>query len=163
PASIDWVAAEMQRDPEFEFYCLVDSVAAVKGLDREPGFKVLLELGFAGGRAGCRTEQQALEVAGAIRSSRHVTLAGGEAFEGVIHRDSLEATLQSVDELLARIRALAEDLDAGGHFTQTSEVVLSAGGSAFFDRVIAGLGGPWRLSRPVRPVLRSGCYLTHDA
>jgi len=162
-ASIDWVAAEMQRDPEFEFYCLVDSVAAVKALDRAPGFKVLLELGFAGGRTGCRTEEQALEVAQAIKTSSHVTLAGIEAFEGIIHCDSLEASLETVDALLSRIRKLASELDSGGHFTKAGEVVLSAGGSAFFDRVIAGLGGPWQLSRPVRPVLRSGCYLTHDA
>ncbi len=70
-ASIDWVAAEMKRDAEFDFYCLVDSVAAVKALDRAPGFKVLLELGLAGGRTGCRTEEQALEVARAIKASSH--------------------------------------------------------------------------------------------
>jgi len=163
PASIAWVAAEMERDPEFDFYCLVDSVAAVKALDRAPGFKVLLELGLAGGRTGCRTEEQALEVAQAIKASAHVTLAGVEAFEGIVHDESLEASLKSVDALLSRIRALASELDAGGHFDKASEIVLTAGGSAFFDRVIAGLGGPWQLSRPVRPVLRSGCYLTHDA
>ena len=162
-ASIDWVAAEMQRDPEFDFYCLVDSVTAVKGLDRAPGFKVLLELGFTGGRTGCRTEEQAIEVAQAIKVSSHVTLAGVEAFEGIIHGESLEASLESVDALLSRIRKLASELDSRGHFAKTDEIVLSAGGSAFFDRVIAGLGGPWQLSRPVRPVLRSGCYLTHDA
>jgi D-serine dehydratase len=163
PTSIAWVAAEMERDPDFDFYCLVDSVAAVKALDRAPGFKVLLELGFAGGRTGCRTEEQALEVARAIKASAHVTLAGVEAFEGIVHEKSLEASMQLVDALLSRIRALASELDSGGHFGTASEIVLTAGGSAFFDRVIAGLGGPWHLSRPVRPVLRSGCYLTHDA
>ena len=42
-------------------------------------------------------------------------------------------------------------------------MVVTAGGSAFLDRVVADLGDPWRLSRPVRLVLRSGCYITHDA
>jgi len=163
PASIAWLAAEMQRDREFDFYCLVDSVAAVNALDRAPGFKVLLELGFTGGRTGCRSEEQALEVAAAIKSSSHVTLAGVEAFEGIVHAESLEASLQLVDALLSRIRSLASELDSRGHFAKADEIVMSAGGSAFFDRVIAGLGGPWQLSRPVRPVLRSGCYLTHDA
>src|SRR4029077_2533792 len=162
-ASIDWVAAEMRRDGQVDFSCLVDSVATVKALDRAPGFKVLLELGLTGGRAGCRTEEQALEVARAIEASSHVTLAGVEAFEGIIHGPSLEASLESVDRLLSRIRTLTSQLDAGGHFGKADEIVLTAGGSAFFDRVIAGLGGPWQLSRPVRPVLRSGCYLTHDA
>lgn len=163
PASIEWIAAEMQRDPDFDFYCLVDSVAGVGALDRAPGFKVLLELGFTGGRAGCRDERTALEVAAAVKSSKHVTLAGVECFEGIIHGESLEASLMSVDSLLARIKALATDLDAAGNFARVNEIVLTAGGSAFFDRVIAGLGGPWSLSKPVRRVLRSGCYLTHDA
>src|SRR5260370_20728744 len=98
--SIDWVAGEMQRDPEFDFYCLVDSVAAVKGLDRAPGFKVLLELGFTGGRTGCRNEGQALEVAQAIKASSHVTLAGVGAFGGIIHGESPEAALESAAALL---------------------------------------------------------------
>jgi len=163
PVAIEWIAGEMMRDPDFDFYCLIDSVAAVKAFDRAPGFKVLLELGFAGGRAGCRSEEQALEVAQAVRSSPYLTLAGVEAFEGIIHGASLEASLESVDALLSRIRKLASELDSSGHFAKADEIVLTAGGSAFFDRVIAGLGGPWQLSRPVRPVLRSGCYLTHDA
>jgi D-serine dehydratase len=163
PASVEWLAAEMRRDRDFDFYCLVDSVAAVRALDRAPGFKVLLELGFAGGRTGCRTEEQALEVAQAVRSSDQVTLVGLEAFEGIVHGDNLDSTLQMVDHLLSRIRALAVDLDAGGHFAKAQEIVITAGGSAFFDRVIAGLGTPWSLTKPVRPVLRSGCYLTHDA
>lgn len=163
PSSIAWLADEMKRDPDFEFYCLVDSVAAVKALDRAPGFKVLLELGFAGGRTGCRTEEQARAVAQAVKSSEHVTLAGVECFEGIIHGPTMAESLKLVDALLARIRGLVSVLDSAGHFAKASEIVLSAGGSAFFDRVIEGLGGPWQLTRPVRPVLRSGCYLTHDA
>jgi len=41
--------------------------------------------------------------------------------------------------------------------------MVTAGGSAFPDRAVTCLGGEWNLSRPVRLVLRSGCYLTHDA
>jgi len=40
-------------------------------------------------------------------------------------------------------------------------VILSAGGSAVFDIVAREL--PQRLSRPVRTLLRSGCYVTHDS
>jgi D-serine deaminase-like pyridoxal phosphate-dependent protein len=55
------------------------------------------------------------------------------------------------------------ELDGAGLLSDTREVIVSAGGSAFLDRVVAGLSEPWSLSRPVRLVLRSGCYLTHDA
>ena len=163
PASIEWLCSEMRRDAELDFYCLVDSVAAVNALDRAPGFKVLLELGFGGGRAGCRTEEEALAVAAAVKASSHVTLAGIEAFEGIIPADDLATALSSVDGLLSRIRTLAGHLDAGGHFAGTDEILLTAGGSAFFDRVIEQLARPWALSKPVRTVLRSGCYVTHDA
>ena len=43
----------------------------------------------------------------------------------------------------------------------TAEVTLSAGGSAVFDIVARSL--PTQLSRPVRTILRSGCYVTHDS
>jgi D-serine deaminase-like pyridoxal phosphate-dependent protein len=61
------------------------------------------------------------------------------------------------------MHALVLDLDRSGFFAQLQEVVVTAGGSAFLDRVFADLGNPWGLSRPVRLVLRSGCYITHDA
>ncbi|TMF29936.1 MAG: amino acid deaminase [Chloroflexi bacterium] len=124
PASIRWVAGELQRDPQFDFYCLVDSVPEVRllegtldGTGLERRFPVLLELGLAGGRTGCRTRSEAREVTRAVAASRHLSLAGVEVFEGIIGSPDLGADLAT----------------------------------------------PWRLSRPVRTVLRSGCYLTHDA
>jgi D-serine dehydratase len=39
-------------------------------------------------------------------------------------------------------------------------VIVSAGGSALFDLVAAHMRPA--LSRPVRGLLRSGCYVTHD-
>jgi D-serine dehydratase len=41
-------------------------------------------------------------------------------------------------------------------------VILSAGGSKYFDRVTAAFRAA-ELGRPVEIVLRSGCYLSHDA
>jgi D-serine deaminase-like pyridoxal phosphate-dependent protein len=170
PASVRWVVEEMRDDPGFKFCCLVDSLAGVRLLDSAVGaagpkqkLEVLLELGLAGGRTGSRTPEQAREVAGAVAASRHLVLAGVEAFEGVIHVDGLPETIAAVDRFLAQMRALVLDLDGAGLFAGLPEVVVSAGGSAFLDRVVADLGDPWGLSRPVRLVLRSGCYVTHDA
>jgi D-serine dehydratase len=170
PESVRWVAREMSADPAFELYCLVDSLAGVRllesaledtGLDRR--LQVLLEVGLPGGRAGCRTPEEALEVARAVAGSRHLGLAGVEAFEGVIHGESLGASISAVDRFLEEMRGLIVDLDKAGLFEAAQQVIVTAGGSAFLDRVVAELGGGWELSRPVRLVLRSGCYLTHDA
>lgn len=170
PVSARWIADEMGRDPGFEFYCLVDSVAGVRllesaldGVGPDRRLRALLEVGMAGGRTGCRTLEQAREVARAVAGSGHLTLAGVEAFEGVIHAEGLGPTLEAVDRFLKDMREVVVDLDGSGLFTQAPEVIVSAGGSAFLDRVVVQLGGSWGLSRPVRLVLRSGCYLTHDA
>ena len=170
PASVRWVVEEMRDDPGFKFCCLVDSLAGVRLLDDAVGaagprqkLEVLLELGLAGGRTGSRTPGQAHEVAGAVAASRHLALAGVEAFEGVIHVGGLAETMAAVDQFLSEMHALVLDLDRAGFFANVQEVLVTAGGSAFLDRVVADLGSKWSLSRPVRLVLRSGCYLTHDA
>ena len=64
-----------------------------------------------------------------------------------------------VAALLQRVHALARDCDAAGCF-DTPDVLITAGGSAVFD-LVSGALRP-HLSRPVRGLLRSGCYLTHD-
>ncbi len=170
PASVRWVASELRDDPEFEFYCLVDSVAEVRLLQAaledtalERPLQVLLEVGPVGGRTGCRTPEQALEVARAVESSSRLALAGVEAFEGVISSKTLSATIDATDAFLRDMRALVVKLDQAGQFAKAQRVIVTAGGSAFPDRVVAELGHPWDLSRPVALVLRSGCYLTHDA
>ena len=44
---------------------------------------------------------------------------------------------------------------------ETDEILLTAGGSCFFDQVAEVFGGPWP-GMSVTTVLRSGCYVTHD-
>jgi D-serine dehydratase len=170
PASARWVAQELEADPGFDFYCLVDSIAgvrllesAVEAADVHRRLNVLVEFGPIGGRAGCRTHEEALHVARAVADCPHLALAGVEAFEGVIHEKSLSGTLEAVDRFLEDLRALVVKLDAADLFMHVPDVVVTAGGSAFPDRVVAGLGGQLKLSRHVHLVLRSGCYLTHDA
>jgi D-serine dehydratase len=169
PGSARWVAAEMQKDPNFELLSLVDSTAGVHRLDGAlegaglgRPLPVLLEIGFAGGRTGCRTAGQARAVVEAVAGSRHLSLAGVECFEGIIHTESLAATQEAVTGFLSQMRDMIRDVDAAGLLSGTEELIVSAGGSAFFDLVVAELGD-LRLTRPVRLVLRSGCYLTHDA
>ena len=170
PAAIRWIANELRRDPEFDFYCLVDSVAEVRllettldGAGLERRLPVLLELGLPGGRTGCRTRDQAFEVARAVAASHRLSLAGVEGFEGIIGGTSLGSMLEKVDTFMGEMRALVLELDGAHLFDQSAEVMISAGGSAFLDRVIAGFGKPLGLSRPARVVLRSGCYVTHDS
>jgi D-serine dehydratase len=164
-----WIAQVLRDDPAFELFCLVDSVAAVAGLDATlaaegatQALPVLLELGSPGRRAGARADADADAVAAAVHGSSRLRLAGVECFEGVIGPGYGSDVLAEVDALLTRVRAMVERLDAGGRFAGADEILLTAGGSVFFDHA-AELRAVGPLSRPARVVLRSGCYVTHDS
>jgi D-serine dehydratase len=163
--AIEYVAAELRNDEAFEFYCLVDSVRGVEiladALAHKPigrPLNVLLEGGTPGGRTGCRTVDEALTVARAARdASPHLALRGVEGFEGLNAETSDEVIqgflryLVSIAEGCAREKLFADGL-----------VLLSAGGSAFFDLVADAFHGA-DLGRPVQVLTRSGCYISLDA
>jgi D-serine deaminase-like pyridoxal phosphate-dependent protein len=153
--TLRWLAGELARDPAFELVCLADSLEAVAALE---GLRVavLVEMGHADGRTGCRTVARALEVARAVAASPTLELVGIEAFEGTIRAESLDDTLAAIDELLARCDAALAEARAAGLLD--GEAIVSAGGSAYFDRVLAAFGG----RDDVACVLRSGCYVTQD-
>jgi D-serine deaminase-like pyridoxal phosphate-dependent protein len=166
-ASLRWIAAA--AGDGLELFVLVDSLDAVALMDgalaragASRRLAVLVELGVPGGRTGCRSRDEALAVAAAVAEARSLVLAGVEGYEGVIGPDA-DGTLAAVDAFLAQLRELTAELDRRGAFQEAGEILVTAGGSAFFDRVLAGLAGPWDLSRPVRVVLRSGSYVTHDS
>ena len=85
-AGIAWLAGELAADPGFEAYCYVDSVDGVRILDQTleqhrfkgPGrqLPVLVEIGHADGRTGCRTDEQALAVAKAANAAGTLVVAG---------------------------------------------------------------------------------------
>ena len=145
---------------------LVDSIEQLRQIEtwragqrQAPVFEVLLELGVPGGRTGVRSHADAMALAQALHASPAVRLVGLECYEGLgVTEDSVANTI-STDALMRRLGALAQACDAAGLF-EADEVILSAGGSALFDLVAPPLRLP--LSRPIRGLLRSGCYVTHD-
>ena len=171
PNAIRWLAGEYRRDPDFEFIFLVDHPAAVALADEvlaaaRPGRKVpvLVELGQAGpaGRAGVRGAAAAVRLAEQVTATTTLALAGVETYEGVVAAEASPAELQAVDALLAGAAIVARTLHDRG-LVQRDELLLSAGGSIYFDRVIAAFA-PLRTEIPeLQIVLRSGGYLAHDA
>jgi D-serine deaminase-like pyridoxal phosphate-dependent protein len=172
-AGIGWLAAELAADPGFEAYCYVDSRDGVaildRALSRHPAGRrlpVLVEIGHAHGRTGCRTDEQALAVAKAAAATATLRVAGVAGYEGSIGpgtgaRSTQARTLASVTSFCRRLRALAGHLgDIGG---SGEDLIVTAGGSAFFDVVTRELtaGGPAG-DVGIKVILRSGAYLTHD-
>ena len=126
--------------------------------DAQP-FEVLLEIGFTGGRTGCRSEADALALARRLHTSTAVQFVGIECYEGLWAKGDSAADQEWVTNLMDRVDAVALQCVQEGLF-DGDEVIVSAGGSAIFDLVAARLNPS--LGRPVLPLLRSGCYVTHD-
>ncbi|MFE1872025.1 amino acid deaminase [Streptomyces sp. NPDC059496] len=165
-AALRWVADELAADPGFRFVCYVDSVRGVELMDaalhgHSATLDVVLELGAgAEGRTGLRTDDECQAVAQAVAASPALRLAGVAGYEATMPG----ADADSVRAWLRRLTALAADLDKQGLFTGTGldEVIVSAGGSEWFDAVADVFAGIPELSLPVLPLLRSGAYVSHD-
>jgi D-serine dehydratase len=122
-------------------------------------FDVMLEIGVPGGRTGCRTHDEALALARRLHGSAAVRLVGIECYEGLGAKGRTEDDVPYARALMDRVEAIARQADREALF-DGDEVLMSAGGSAIFD-LVAGRLKP-ALGRPVRGLLRSGCYVTHD-
>ncbi|UWU89091.1 amino acid deaminase [Bradyrhizobium sp. CB1015] len=167
-AAIEFALSEIRNDPDFEFYCLVDDAENAKSIARQASMmrlpravNVLVELGYPGGRTGCRSVAQAFDLARVVAATAGLSLAGIEGFEGLLNSPQPAEAAAKVEAFLDCMVDLAERC-AAEHLFSVDEPILSAGGSSYFDIVAAKLKQA-RLGRPHHVVLRSGCYITHDA
>jgi D-serine dehydratase len=165
-AELDALAALHEELPGLRSMFLVDSVGQVDAIEAwaadrafAGGFEVLLELGITGQRTGCRTADEARQIAQRIAASPVLQLAGIECYEGTTAYCDHAKDRATVQGLMDRVDAIAREAIANSWFVH-EEIILTAGGSAIFDLVAERLTPD--LGRPVRGVLRSGCYLTHD-
>ncbi|MGW1161403.1 amino acid deaminase [Streptomyces sp. NPDC002519] len=163
-AALRWIAAELAADPEFRFVCYVDSVrgvelmdAALRGAARP--VEVVVELGAGeGARTGVRTEADATAVADAVAGADTLRLVGVAGYEAQVP----EASPERVHAWLRRLTGLAVEFDKAGRFAGADEIVVSAGGSEWFDAVADVFAELPALSLPVLKLLRSGAYVSHD-
>ncbi|SOD62162.1 D-serine deaminase, pyridoxal phosphate-dependent [Streptomyces zhaozhouensis] len=165
PAALRWLAGELDADPAFRCVVYVDSPAGVALMDaalREAGairpVEVVVEWGVPGGRSGVRDAEGAAAVADAVAGVETLRLVGVAGYEGEVP----EADAASVRAWLDGLGALAARFDAEGRFEGSAEIIVSAGGSAWFDVLAASFAELPALSRPVVRMLRAGAYVSHD-
>jgi len=143
PTALRWLAGQD------EIWFQVDSVAGVAAAARAGGrLRVLVELGHDHGRTGVRTLGELEEVARAVAAAPGLELAGLTAYEGQLR------TEREVDDFLDQVVAGFVRLREAGLLPERP--ILSAGGSAWFDRVVA------RIDVDALLLLRSGASVTHD-
>ncbi|MEU1451597.1 amino acid deaminase [Streptomyces avermitilis] len=163
-AALRHIAADLAPDPGYRFICYVDSVrgvelmdAALHGTPRPVDVVVELAAG-EGARTGVRMEEECAAVADAVAATPTLRLVGVAGYEGEVPR----ADSERVHAWLRRLVALAVEFDRVGRFKDAGEIVVSAGGSAWFDAVADVFAGIPELSLPVLKLLRSGAYVSHD-
>jgi D-serine dehydratase len=154
------IVAGLLRDPEFEFYCLIDSAEQVYQLGSyfsQSGARlnVLLEVGVEGGRAGVRNSEQLRSTLDALGKWRcAIALCGVEVYEGVLDDEA------AIRAFLLHAVNVTKEIAERNLFERTP-VLLSGAGSAWYD-VVAEVFSPRDFEFAVEVVLRPGCYLTHD-
>ena len=169
PHGLAWLSGELDSDHGFSFCCYADSLRGVElmasALAARGGTRpvdVLVEFGVPGGRTGARTVSQARAVAAAVAAEPRLRLVGVSGYEGEVAHDVEASSLSAIDDYLTEFRGLVAEFAESGYFDGLDEVIVSAGGSAYFDQVAEALTRPWPEGLPVTPVLRSGGYLLHD-
>lgn len=170
PHAIEWVANTATADAPILSW--VDSVDTVEVINRtlqtagsEAVLDLLVELGGIGGRTGARSVDAALAVARAVAESPHLRLVGASGYEGALAHAADEESVAAVRGYLGRLRVLHEQLLDDGLYGSDA-VILSAGGSAYFDDVVSVLtpcirAGDGTETR-VELMIRSGAYIIHD-
>ena len=152
------IIEQLIREFDVDFYCCVDSSVNVQQLNQyfantKQALKVLIEFGVPGGRCGCRSPQEVLELAQTIQDTRALSLAGIEVYEGVIHGENAEQDIRTfLNQALTSVESLASDgLIAG-------QPIITGAGSAWYDVVAECLANLTDYLAIIRP----GCYAIHD-
>ncbi|MEU9850774.1 alanine racemase [Streptomyces sp. NPDC047985] len=163
---------------------LMDEALRAAGASRS--VDVVVELGAGeGARTGARTEADCVAVADAVAATGTLRLVGVAGYEAEVP----DASGERVRAWLRRLVALAVAFDRDGRFAPSGRaageaaptaagtapaadtataraadegIVISAGGSAWFDAVADVFADIPELSRPVLKLLRSGAYVSHD-
>ncbi|MFJ3650042.1 amino acid deaminase [Streptomyces murinus] len=163
-SALRWLAGELAADPDFRFVCYVDSVRGVELMDAALAgaarpVDVVVELGAGEqARTGVRTAADARAVAEAVGRARALRLVGVAGYEAQVPDADPERVRAWLDQLVT----LAVEFDRNGLFEGAEEIVVSAGGSEWFDVVAEVFAKIPALSRPVLKLLRSGAYVSHD-
>lgn len=115
---------------------------------------LLIEMGVSGGRCGCRTAEEVRALAKEINNASHLSLAGIELYEGVIHGEEAEQTIRVfLDSTIALTKQLFKQYPS-----TFDRPIITGAGSAWYDVVAEQFSSHDDLLCIIRP----GCYAIHD-
>ena len=148
-----------QKQAEIIFY--VDSILALEIIQKhtpsEGEQNLFIEIGTENGRGGVRELSLVEQLAQRIKADKRLNLIGVTGFEGAVP-DAARGRRgeKKISKFCQKIVAAAE---LAYPYKSDQQLVISAGGSAYFDIVARELN---KFEKPRRLLLRSGGYITHD-
>jgi D-serine dehydratase len=154
--------ALLKNHPDAELMFFVDSIASLDAVGEAAAIAgwtlpVLIEVGR--GRAGARDLDAVTAMIAHAASMPLICLAGVAAYEGAVAQADAAATRRAIADLdqlaldaFAAVRAAAPD----------APLILTAGGSSFFDLVVEDLLPTVKADGNAEFVLRSGAIYFHD-
>jgi D-serine deaminase-like pyridoxal phosphate-dependent protein len=166
------LAALLWHYPMAEVHVFVDSIEGVDALAAAwqsestrsksmPSLGLMIELGA--GRAGMRDDKAATDLMEhilALPAACGLRLSGVAGYEGAVVVPDAAESERRVDMLMLRIAGLHSAMRA--RLGPGAPLILTAGGSLWFDRVLAGLGPASAADGRTRLILRSGALFFSD-
>ncbi|WHO76917.1 alanine racemase [Rhizobium sp. BT03] len=161
------LAALLSDYPDAELHVFVDSIALVEALRSAwqeradlPALGLMVE--FGAGRAGLRSADAAAAILDAILAveTPAFRLSGIAAYEGAAATADPEETMLRIDALMAMTSDFLPKIRA--RIGRERPLLLTSGGSVFFDVVVARLSAAVAADPACRLVLRSGAIFFHD-
>lgn len=161
------LAALLADYRDAEVHIFVDSLALVEALHaawRERGDlpPIGLMVEFGAGRAGARSTATAGAILDAILAAEAPTfrLTGIAAYEGAAATGDTDETLRRIEALTAMTAGFLPQVRR--RIGDERPLLVTAGGSVYFDLVVAGLSAAVTADPACRLVLRSGAIFFHD-
>lgn len=161
------LAALLAGYPAAEVHIFVDSVPLAQALatvwaERSdlPSLGLLVE--FGAGRAGARSAEAANAILDVILAAETPAfrLTGIANYEGAAATADADETLRRIDGVVEMTAAFLPQVRE--RIGKERPLLVTAGGSVFFDRVVAGLSAAVADDPACRLVLRSGAIFFHD-
>jgi D-serine dehydratase len=157
------LGALLRAYPDVEFHAFADSPAAVAALaeaariSERRELSVLVELGA--GRAGARDRAAIEATIAAVLTTDRLVLGGVATYEGAAATADTDESLRAIAALMERtIETFALVRAAAPHRT----LIISAGGSAYFDVVARALAPSAQADGNSSVILRSGALFFAD-
>ncbi|QOZ68603.1 alanine racemase [Bradyrhizobium arachidis] len=157
------LGALLSAYPDVELHAFADSPAAVAALaeaariaDRSE-LSVLVELGA--GRAGARNRAAIEATIAAVLAADRLVLGGIATYEGAVATPDADATMRAIAALMERT---VESFALARATVPQRPLIISAGGSAYFDIVARALAPVARADGNAMVLLRSGALFFAD-